>query len=98
VWKDAQGRNSDREKFFEIALIRNESISPLPTAPAEGETAVNPDDTAAVLGYIARLRWPAFVPDGTATGAIQVGANPTATVKFDHSMKQVLFFPGTITR
>jgi prepilin-type N-terminal cleavage/methylation domain-containing protein len=108
VWKDAQGRNSDREKFFEIALVRNESVLPLPvapttpsdtTTPTEGETAPPPDPltTSAIVGYVARLRWPAFVSDG-GTGAIQVGANPAGAVRFDPSSKQVMFFSGAISR
>lgn len=103
IWVDPNTRrNSDREKFYEIALVRNETISPLATTPEtpEGEaptTPANPDTTAFLLGYVARLRWPAFVPDGGA-GAIQVGSNPTGSVRFDHSSKQVMFFTGAITR
>jgi len=90
--------NPDRDKFFEIALIRNETLSPLPGAPAEdGTAAPNPDDTAALLAYTARVRWPAFVKEGGA-GAQQVGANPAGLVRFDHSLKQVLFFTGAVTR
>lgn len=93
--------NPDRDKFFEIALIRNEVLSPL-AAPASDGTdpaapAANPDDTAFLIAYTARLRWPSFLPEG-ATGAIQVGSNPTAPVRFDHSMKQVMFFTGAVTR
>lgn len=93
-------RNWDGEKFFEIALIRNEAISPKTasvTAADGTTTTVNPDDTAAVLAYTARLRWPAFFAD-SATTAVQVGSNPTGSVRFDHSRKQVLFVAGTITR
>lgn len=101
VWIDpVTNRNSDREKFFEIALIRNETLSPLvvATPPAEGEPApANPDATAYLLAYTARVRWPAFVKQGGA-GAIQVGSNPAATLRFDHSSKQVLFFTGSVTR
>jgi hypothetical protein len=101
IWIDPiTKRNSDREKFFEIALIRNEAISPKTstTTNTEGaEVTVQPDLTAAMLAYTARLRWPAFVSDG-GTGAIQFGANPAGPVRFDHSRKQVLFFAGSITR
>lgn len=89
-------RNWDGEKFFEIALIRNEAISPKPGA-ATGASGAEPDATAAVIAYTARVRWPAFFAD-TATTSVQVGANPNATVRFDHSSKKVLFFAGTITR
>lgn len=79
----------DREKYFEIALIRNESV--MTSDPAN-------DATAPVLAYVARVRWPAFVALAGGTGSVQVGANPSATVPFDHSQKQVLFFSGAITR
>lgn len=102
VWIDpVTRRNSDRDKFFEIALVRNEVISPPPstTTDAAGATVtITPDDTATFLGYTARFRWPAYVSDGTATGTVQFGANPTGTVRFDHGKKSVLFFPGTVAR
>jgi prepilin-type N-terminal cleavage/methylation domain-containing protein len=101
VWLDpVTKRNSDREKYFEIALIRNEVVSPktATAANADGtEIPVEPDATAAVLVYTARLRWPAFIGDGAA-GTIQFGANPSGAVRFDHSKKQVLFFAGSVTR
>lgn len=94
--------DSDREKYFEIVLVRNETLSPRaapPAEPVEGEpaTPVDPDATAFLLAYTARLRWPAFVREG-ATRSAQVGFNPAAPVRYDHSMKQVLFFAGSITR
>ena len=99
IWKDANGRNSDREKYFEIALIRNEDISPLPTTTSTeaGDVTVDHDATAVVLAYTARIRWPSFIPDG-GTGAIQVGANSGGNVRFDHGSKQVLFVAGSVTR
>ena len=87
----ATRRASDREKYFEIALIRNETISPPPTDTA-------PDALLPVLAYTARVRWPAFVALAGGTGSVQVGANPISTVPFDHSQKQVLFFSGAVTR
>ena len=51
-----------------------------------------------MLGYTVRLRWPAFIALAGGTGSIQVGSNPTATVKFDYSQKRVLFFAGSVTR
>lgn len=91
--------NPDREKFYEIALIRNETLTPLTPPAEEGATEAppNPDDTAYLIAYTARLRWPAFLPEG-GVNAIQVGSNPTGTVRFDHSQKQVMFFTGSITR
>ena len=91
VWKDLTTKvNSDRDKYFEIALIRNESISP-------NDAAI--DATAPLIAYTARVRWPSFVSVvGNTTASIQVGANPTAVVPFDHSQKQMLFFSGVINR
>lgn len=101
IWVNpATRRNWDGEKFFEIALIRNEAVSPKAstvTSSAGTTTTVDPDATAAVLAYTARLRWPAFFAD-SATTAVQVGSNPAGSVRFDHSRKQVLFVAGTITR
>jgi type II secretory pathway pseudopilin PulG len=92
VWIDPSTRQpSDVEKFFEIALIRNETLSPV-----AADSATPPP---IVYAYTARVRWPAFVPDATnARRAVQAGANPSGTVRFDHSLKQVLFFSGTVTR
>ena len=91
--------NPDREKYYEIALIRNEALSPLAAAAEEGATEPppDPDATAFLIAYTARLRWPSFVREGP-NGAAQFGANPTSTVRFDHSLKQVLFVSGSVTR
>lgn len=90
--------NPDREKYFEIVLIRNEALTPRAAPPVEGEaTPPDPDATAHLIAFTIRLRWPAFAREG-ATSAIQVGSNPTGTVRFDHSMKQVLFVAGSVTR
>jgi type II secretory pathway pseudopilin PulG len=65
---DAVWTGDDREKFFEIALLRNEQLSP----PAS-------DDEAAWIAFTVRVRWPAYRlrPDGSAvrlneTGQVQV--------------------------
>ncbi len=103
VWGAGNAIN-DAEKFFEIALIRDETLSPASatTTDAEGNvTTVNPDDTALYLAYTARIRWPAFVPDATPTNprrALPAGFSPAGGVRFDNSQKQVLFFSGIITR
>ena len=92
VWIDPSSKRPvDTDKFFEIALIRNEAISPNATA----------DKTAAVVGYTARIRWPAFTPDATPGNtrlALPTGANPTGTVRFDHSSKQATYCSGAVTR
>ncbi|MSU65558.1 MAG: type II secretion system protein [Opitutus sp.] len=90
---------TDVDKFFEIALVRNETLSPL--ADVTADPPVNPDDSAAVLAYIARIRWPAFTPDATPTNqkrALPAGFNPSGAVRFDNSMKQVLFSAGAVSR
>ena len=64
-------------------------------------TTINPDEAALFLAYTVRVRWPAFVADATPTNrlrALPAGFNPTGTVRFNNSQKQVLFFAGTITR
>ncbi len=84
---------TDAEKFFEIALIRNETLSPIAS-----DTASPPP---LVLAYTARLRWPAFVPDATPTNplrALPFGYNPAAAVPFDHSQQQVMHLAGSVTR
>lgn len=98
-WKEPASNNlPNRDRFFEIALIRNEMLSPLTPAAPEGEgSPANPDETAFLLAYTARVRWPAYIRDG-GSGAVQVGSNPAALVRFDHSSKQVLFFTGSVTR
>ena len=78
---------------FEIALIRNETLSPV-----DADTATPPP---LLYAYTARLRWPAFVPDSTPGNtrlALPAGSNPTAAVRFDYSQKSVLFFTGTVMR
>lgn len=77
----------DTEKFFEIDLIRNETLSP--------KTG---DATAAMVAYTIRVRWPAFVMTSSTT-AVQSGQNPAGgPVPFDHGRKQVLFFTGSLLR
>jgi type II secretory pathway pseudopilin PulG len=101
IW-NLNGVAVDTEKFFEIALIRNETLSPpsSTTTADDGTTVVtNPDDTAFVLAYSARIRWPAFVPDVTSTRrALPFGFNAGGAPRFDNSQKQVLFFSGTVSR
>ena len=89
VWREAEaGVSSDREKFFEIALIRNEALSPV---GSEG------DLESPYLAYTARVRWPAFVPD-RGSGAIEIGVNPARVLKYDHSQQRVMFFAGAVAR
>lgn len=87
-WRDGGDRVvADANKFFEIDLIRNATLSP----------AAN-DDTAPMIAYTMRVRWPAYVLT-TATTAVQNGQNATGgAVPFDQSKKQVIFFTGSLTR
>lgn len=79
---------SDLDKFFEVDLIRNETLSPVV------DESLTP---SALIAYNIRVRWPVFqqTAPGTAT---QVGAAPGTQVPFDQSRKQVLFFTGSISR
>ncbi|MGH7943472.1 MAG: type IV pilus modification PilV family protein [Opitutaceae bacterium] len=80
-------RLADAEKFFEIDLIRNDTLT-----PKAG------DATAVMVAYTMRVRWPAFVMTSPAA-AVQTGQNPAGgPVPFDHGRKQILFFTGSIMR
>lgn len=90
VWLDSSVPTplpvADADKYFEIELIRNDTLSPK-----------SGDATAAMVAYTMRVRWPAFI--AAASGAaVQVGAIGTGAVPFDHSRKQVVFFSGAIMR
>jgi len=75
------------EKYFEIDLIRQMTISPAAD-----------DAGAAVIAYSMRVRWPAFLRTSSAT-TVQSAQNPGGGgVTFDHGRKGVLFFAGTISR
>lgn len=79
---------ADADKYFEIDLIRNDTLS-----PKAG------DATAAMVAFTMRVRWPAFLASSSGA-AVQVGANTAGggPVPYDHSKKQVLFFTGAIRR
>lgn len=87
-WFDATGALlADANKYFEVELLRNETLSPKAN-----------DDAAAMLAFTMRVRWPAFLP-GSSGGTVQIGANPAGgAVTFDHSKKSVLFFTGSVMR
>lgn len=63
----------DALKYFELTLIRNETLSP----PGN-------DASAGFLAFNIRVRWPAFLPNGTRVA--------------DHTQKEVLIIPAAITR
>ena len=91
-WYDSSVPNpqpvQNADKFFEIDLIRNDTLSPKANDP-----------TAALVAFNIRVRWPAFLPSSNGV-AVQVGANPAGggSVPYDHGKKQVLFFTGSILR
>lgn len=77
----------DADKFFEIDLIRNTSLTP-----------ENADETAPLIAYSIRVRWPAFRPVPGATTAVQIGTGSGGSVTIDNSKKQVMFFSGALSR
>lgn len=81
-------RVADADKFFEIDLIRNDTLTPK-----------DQDATAPMVAFTMRIRWPMFVA-ASSGAAVQVGANKAGggQVPYDHSKKQVLFFTGSILR
>ena len=87
AWGDSAGQTlADRDKFFEVSLIRNEALSPAAS-----------DGAAAMLAFNCRVRWPVFRPIATG-GGVQVGANQIGAVTQDHSQQQVMFFSGSVSR
>ena len=91
AWYDSRvptpQRLTDAEKFYEIDLVRNETLT-----PKDG------DATAPMVAYTMRVRWPAFVMTSPTT-AVQTGQNLAGgPVPFDHGRKQVLFFTGALRR
>ncbi|HUR56448.1 MAG TPA: prepilin-type N-terminal cleavage/methylation domain-containing protein [Opitutaceae bacterium] len=100
VYDSSEGRNAwydssippavvpNADKYFEIDLIRNATLSP-----------ADNDALAPVVAFTMRIRWPAFLPSSSGT-PVQVGANQGGggPVPFDQSKKQVLFFTGTLRR
>ena len=87
AWLDSAGNAlAARDMFFEIALVRNDALSP-----------VDNDLTAAYLAFNVRVRWPVFRPSATGAAA-QPGSGQTGAVTYDHSQQQVIFFSASVTR
>jgi len=86
-WYDSRNRvMPNTDKFFEIDLIRQPSVSPAEL-----------DATAPAVVYTLRVRWPAFIQ--VAPGAaVQSAQNSGGPVSFDHGRKQVLYFTGVLER
>lgn len=79
AWGEASGGGNTSDaanalKYFELTLIRNETLSP----PGAGDTS------AGFLAFNIRVRWPAFLANGTRVT--------------DHTQKEVLIIPAAITR
>jgi type II secretory pathway pseudopilin PulG len=75
VW--TAGNFSNALKYFELTLIRNTSLSPV-------QSGGGPDVSSGFLAFNIRLRWPAYLPNGTRVT--------------DDSQKEVLIVPAAITR
>ena len=99
-WRDSLGNTiADADKYFEIELIRNDTLS-TKTIPAAdpADPGVPADPTATMIAFSMRVRWPSFLPASSGT-PVQVGFNPAGGgVTYDHSKKQVIFFTGSISR
>ncbi|MES2694671.1 MAG: hypothetical protein V4773_14445 [Verrucomicrobiota bacterium] len=78
---------NDADKFFEIDLIRNTTLTPV-----EG------DELSPFVAYTVRVRWPSFVATPGAITGMQVGAGGGGAVAIDNSKKQVMFFTGALPR
>jgi prepilin-type N-terminal cleavage/methylation domain-containing protein len=59
---DAVWGGSNAEKYFEITLIRNTTLS-------ANAAATNADTASGYLAYTMRIRWPAYVPNAAGAGA-----------------------------
>lgn len=53
--------SSDNQKYFEIMLIRNTTLS-------ANAAAASADTAAGYLAYTMRIRWPAFIPNAAGIG------------------------------
>ncbi len=87
VWLGSSGATfANADKFFEVELIRQTALSPL-----------GADDTAALLAFAIRVRWPSWIPSANGAG-VQFGTGQPGAVTFDHGKQQVLFFSGSLRR
>ncbi len=77
---DAIIPNSDR--FFEFSLMRNTDLSKVADDPAAG-----------YLAFTIKLRWPAYLPDGS-----RVGSNRDDASNPGNAQKNVLIVPAAVTR
>ena len=76
--------DKNKDKFFEIILIRNWNAGNPPATPASGLSNPANDASAGYLAYTIRLRWPTFLPNG---------ARVT-----DNTQKNVMIVPAAVTR
>lgn len=85
IWRGEHG-----EQYFEVAVVRNERISP-----------ASQDGSASTIAFMVRVRWPCFNPVSGGTGFTQFGKNQNpgrGQLAFDHSQKDVIFVNGSLTR
>jgi len=78
------------DRFFEFSLTRNTALSQSGTNPATGKLY---DDEAGFLAFTIKLRWPAYLPNGT-----QIGNNVDSTSIAGNEQKSVLIVPAAVTR
>jgi type II secretory pathway pseudopilin PulG len=69
-------------RFFEFSLTRNTDLS-----------KVDDDDAAGFLAFTIKLRWPAYLPDGS-----QVGNNKDDSSNPGNVQKTILIVPAAVTR
>ena len=90
-WVDATGAQiQQRDMFYEVALVRNDALSPA--------ALDNATPGPAYLAFNVRVRWPVFRATADPSRPAQPGAGQTGTVTYDHSQQQVAFFSGSVSR
>lgn len=75
--------DSEADKYFEVLLVRNESLSP-----------VSGDEHAALLAFTMRVRWPTQV----LAGGTVVRPGASSDGRWDHSQKETLFVAAGVAR
>ncbi|MBW8781618.1 MAG: prepilin-type N-terminal cleavage/methylation domain-containing protein [Verrucomicrobia bacterium] len=82
AWKTAASANDDSLKYFEIVLIRTAAVQN--AVNLSQNSSSDPDVNAGFLAFVMRIRWPAYMPDGTEFA--------------QHSQKSVLIVPAAVHR
>lgn len=84
AWKTATSANDDSLKYFEIVLIRTAASTVAGAINLSQNTSTDADKDAGFLAFVMRIRWPAYLPDGTEFT--------------QHSQKNVLIVPAAVHR